>query len=119
MGRIPYLFSVMRSLAFAGALVASHAPTGAAGKATPSFEPGPCPKTPEPMEELKTARCGTLIVPENRAHDTGRTIRLAVAILPAKAAAKKPEPIVFMSGGPGASSFMEIPFVAAAGVNRD
>ncbi|MCY0961115.1 hypothetical protein [Streptomyces sp. H27-H5] len=31
------------------------------------YEPGPCPKTPEPVEELEGARCGTLTVPENRA----------------------------------------------------
>jgi len=83
------------------------------------FEPGACPKTSEPIAALKTARCGTLVVPENRSSGSGRMIRLAVAILPAQSPAKKADPIVFMSGGPGASSFLEIPFLVDAGINRD
>src|SRR2546423_14093272 len=31
---------------------------------------------------LNAARCGFLVVPENRARPTGRTIRLAVAVVP-------------------------------------
>ena len=53
--------------------------TGQNARYTPSFEAAPCPKTPEPIEALAHARCGFLIVPENRSKPTGRLVRLAVA----------------------------------------
>jgi pimeloyl-ACP methyl ester carboxylesterase len=77
-----------------------------AGAAT--FTPGPCPDQvldPPSKKALRGARCGTLVVPENRARPTGRTIRLAVGIIPALIADKEPDPIVFLNGGPGSDSF--------------
>jgi pimeloyl-ACP methyl ester carboxylesterase len=78
---------------------------------TARFEPAACPQTPEPIPELETARCGFLVVPENRANPNGRTIRLAVAIVPAQSASPQPDPVVFMSGGPGAAAILDIPFL--------
>jgi pimeloyl-ACP methyl ester carboxylesterase len=106
------------SIIVAAALALAPADTVAKG-AAPRFEPSACPTTPEPIDALKTARCGMLVVPENRAHDAGRSIRLAVAILPAQSPNKKADPIVFMSGGPGAAAIVEIPFLVHAGINRD
>ncbi|MER6199762.1 alpha/beta fold hydrolase [Streptomyces sp. NPDC001586] len=83
------------------------------------FVPGPCPRTPEPIEALATARCGFLEVPENRARPGGRTIRLAVAVIPAASAKPAPDPVVFMSGGPGGETFDDIPFLVSSGLNRD
>ncbi|MEU8776805.1 alpha/beta fold hydrolase [Streptomyces sp. NPDC048606] len=83
------------------------------------FVPGPCPKTPAPIEALATARCGYLEVPENRARPDGRTIRLAVAVIPAKAAEPAPDPVVFMAGGPGGETFDDIPYLVSSGLNRD
>ncbi|MFE7273955.1 alpha/beta fold hydrolase [Streptomyces sp. NPDC057623] len=79
------------------------------------FVPGPCPRTPEPIP----GRCGVLEVPENRARHGGRTIRLAVAIIPAASARPAADPVVFMTGGPGGDALGDIPFLVAAGVNRD
>ncbi|MER6672871.1 alpha/beta fold hydrolase [Streptomyces sp. NPDC000983] len=79
------------------------------------FVPGPCPQTPEPVP----GRCGFLEVPENRERRTGRTIRLAVAVIPAASRAKAPDPVVFMEGGPGGDAFGAIPFLIESGVNRD
>ncbi|KIF01865.1 transporter [Streptomyces sp. RSD-27] len=101
---------------------AASTPAGAAepGPATPArFVPGPCPKTPEPIEALAGARCGTLEVPENRARPGGRTIKLAVAVVPAVSAKPSPDPVVFMSGGPGGETFDDIPFLVSSGLNRD
>ncbi|MFG2297627.1 alpha/beta fold hydrolase [Streptomyces sp. NPDC048603] len=96
--------------------------TGGAGP-TPApasrFVPGPCPKTPEPIEALATAKCGFLEVPENRARPGGRTIRLAVAVIPAASAKPAQDPVVFMSGGPGGETFDDIPFLVDSGLNRD
>jgi pimeloyl-ACP methyl ester carboxylesterase len=56
--------------------------------------------------------CGYLTVPEDRSHPVGRTIRLAVATRHATAPDKKPDPIVFLTGGPGGSGLAEGPGVA-------
>lgn len=85
----------------------------------PRFVPGPCPKTPEPIAALSTARCGFLEVPENRARPGSRTIRLAAAVIPAISAKPAEDPVVFMSGGPGGETFDDIPFLVASGLNRD
>lgn len=84
-----------------------------------SFVQGPCPKTPQPIPELKTARCGRLIVPEDRRHPNGRTIRLSVAIIPAATAKPKSDPIVWIAGGPGDDAITEIPLALAGKLNSD
>jgi pimeloyl-ACP methyl ester carboxylesterase len=83
------------------------------------FESAPCPKKSPPVPALDKARCGYLVVPENRLKDNGRTIRLAVAIIPSIAPRPKPDPIVFLSGGPGSDSFADASLVTNAGLNRD
>ncbi|MFD9357545.1 alpha/beta hydrolase [Streptomyces sp. NPDC060031] len=83
------------------------------------FEPGPCPKTAEPIEELNGARCGTLTVPENRAKPSSRTIKLSVAIVPAAADTPKPDPIVWLAGGPGDDAVGEVKMAVDGGLNRD
>lgn len=86
---------------------------------TPRFEAAPCPKTPEPIKELKRARCGFLIVPENRSISNGRIIRLAVAIVPSRSRPARPDPVVFVAGGPGEAAILDTPFLVEAGVNRN
>ncbi|MFJ6369373.1 alpha/beta fold hydrolase [Streptomyces virginiae] len=93
--------------------------TGPAGAVASRFVPGPCPTTPEPIEALATARCGFLEVPENRDRPDGRTVRLAVAVIPAASAKPTQDPVVFMSGGPGGETFDDIPFLVSSGLNRD
>ncbi|UQX03722.1 alpha/beta hydrolase [Streptomyces sp. RerS4] len=83
------------------------------------YEPGPCPKTAEPIKELEGARCGTLTVPENRAKPSGKTIRLGVAIVSAKSATPKPDPIVWLAGGPGDDAVGEAKMAIDGGLNRD
>ncbi|MFD5324952.1 alpha/beta fold hydrolase [Streptomyces sp. NPDC127092] len=77
--------------------------------------PGPCPDAPEPVP----GRCGVLEVPENRAHRGGRTIRLAVVIVPAVSKKPADDPVVFMEGGPGGDAIDAIPFLIASRVNQD
>ncbi|MCX5403008.1 alpha/beta hydrolase [Streptomyces sp. NBC_00335] len=99
----------------AGAPIGTVART--VGDAT--FTPGPCPKTTEPIEELKDARCGTLTVPENRAEPSSRTIKLGVAIVPAVADTPKPDPVVWLAGGPGDDAVGEAKMAVDGGLNRD
>ena len=60
--------------------------------APPHFGPGACPTPPHPIAALKAARCGYLVVPENRSKSSERTIRLAVAILPSHHSRPSPIP---------------------------
>ncbi|MER7950657.1 alpha/beta fold hydrolase [Streptomyces sp. NPDC096079] len=83
------------------------------------YEPGPCPRTADPVPDLARARCGTLTVPENRSRHKGRKITLAVAIIPAAAKRRAPDPIVWLAGGPGDDAVSEIPMALAGGLDRD
>jgi pimeloyl-ACP methyl ester carboxylesterase len=92
---------------------------GAATSAEPSFTTGPCPEPPAPIPELATARCGTLTVPEHRGKVDGKTVELSVAIIPAATAQPKPDPILWLAGGPGDDAITEIPMALAGDLNRD
>ncbi|MFF0887108.1 alpha/beta fold hydrolase [Streptomyces sp. NPDC003456] len=83
---------------------------------SPRFEPAACPTTYGPLEHT---RCGFLVVPEKRSHPTGRTLRLAVALVRSASPAPRPDPIVFLTGGPGADALGNIEELTEAGVNRD
>ncbi|MFJ9339154.1 alpha/beta fold hydrolase [Streptomyces sp. NPDC101733] len=83
------------------------------------FVPGPCPTTSGPVAVPAGARCGFLEVPEDRSRKAGRTIRLAVAIVPATSPRPAEDPVVYMAGGPGGDAFGDVPFLVDAGLNRD
>lgn len=48
--------------------------------------------------------CGFLTVPENRAKGGTKTIRLHVGVFKSKSATPKPDPIVYLEGGPGGNA---------------
>ncbi|MGZ3304414.1 MAG: alpha/beta fold hydrolase [Asticcacaulis sp.] len=54
--------------------------------------------------------CGTMVVEETRGAKTGRTVELPVVIVRASAANKKPDPVIFLHGGPGGSVVAGVPF---------
>ncbi len=84
-----------------------------------SFVRGPCPSTPQPIPELRTARCGRLTVPEDRRNPDGRTISLSVAIIKAASLKKHSDPIVWIAGGPGDDAIVEIPLALAGKLNEN
>ena len=47
------------------------------------------------------ARCGTYEVLENRAAKTGRIIPLSIVVVPAVSRHRRPDPVFYISGGPG------------------
>jgi pimeloyl-ACP methyl ester carboxylesterase len=49
-------------------------------------------------------KCGYLIVPEDRAHPLGRKIRLFVAVFKSTGDNPQTDPVIHLSGGPGAST---------------
>jgi pimeloyl-ACP methyl ester carboxylesterase len=97
-------------------IVLAGAPVIAAGAAT--FETGACPDKPEPIPALKSARCGVLVVPENRGKPDGRMIRLPVAILPSLSEPPAADPLVYMEGGPGGAALPTTQLLLDAGLNR-
>jgi pimeloyl-ACP methyl ester carboxylesterase len=98
-------------------LVATAVPALAESN-VPRFEPAPCPKM-QGAEALADASCGYLVVPENRSQPTGRTIRLFVATYPARSPEKRPDPVVYLAGGPGDISPLEVNLYIAANFIRD
>lgn len=85
----------------------------------PRFEPAVCPKTAEPIEALKHARCGMLFVRESRSRSNSHTIRLLVTILRSRSKPALADPIVFMAGGPGEAAINDTPFLDRARINRN
>jgi pimeloyl-ACP methyl ester carboxylesterase len=71
----------------------------------PDYQETACPfDLPPGQVEGQTVECGILEVPENRADPNSRQIRLAVAIFRHPDGATQPDPIIYLSGGPGGSS---------------
>ena len=104
----------------AGVQFASPAHAGARPKPpVPRFVPTACPTKPVPTTLPANARCGFLVVPENRARPDGRTIDLTVGIVPAASPHPAPDPVVYLAGGPGGFPLGEAQSLIAAGFNRD
>jgi pimeloyl-ACP methyl ester carboxylesterase len=78
--------------AFAAALLAAPA------TATPRLELRACVARGVP------ARCGTMLVPENRARPGGRTIGLRVVVLPARTKTPSRDAFTYLAGGPGGAA---------------
>ena len=66
----------------------------------------PCPFAPPPAGTV--VECGLLSVSENRSRSDSPTIELAVAILRAAGSSVKPDPIIFLDGGPGSSALLSL-----------
>jgi pimeloyl-ACP methyl ester carboxylesterase len=81
-------------------------------EAASAFEPSPCPmQLPAGQVEGVSVECGYVVVPENRGDPDTGTIRLAVAIFHPPGGPTQPDPIVYLTGGPGGSS-LEFLFIS-------
>lgn len=78
-----------------------------------NFQPAACPF--EDAEEIDGLECGVLLVPERRDNPDSRTLKLAVAVLRSTGPDPAPDPVVFLSGGPGGSSVEFVPGRARSG----
>lgn len=101
----------------ASAPVSTPAPSGA------TFESAPCPNpnmVGVPAADLGPEfSCGFLVVPENRSRPDGRTIKIAVARAKAQSPDPRPDPLVYLTGGPGGPGLPLGNGLVATGLNRD
>lgn len=67
-----------------------------------TFRPAECPF--ELPDTAVNVNCGYVTVPEFHAQPAGRTIELAVAVIPSTRANSAPDPLVMAQGGPGGST---------------
>jgi pimeloyl-ACP methyl ester carboxylesterase len=93
--------------------VASHSPLPRPGKGpkpapsyTPRFVAVGCPFD----AAGEHVDCGYLVVPENRARPGARQVKLAVAIIRSRAAQPRPDPLLYLEGGPGGSAVYDPAF---------
>lgn len=89
------------------------------GPQVPRFVAGPCSfKLGTGFVDGQNVRCGSLIVREDRHNPNSPTIRLAVAILKTSNAHPVPDPILYLSGGPGESPLTDFaPLFTPGGLN--
>lgn len=71
----------------------------------------PLPLFPCELVTGRTARCGTLTVPENYAEEDGRVIDLNIVIIPAQDRPIQPDPVFMLAGGPGQAAVETFPFL--------
>jgi pimeloyl-ACP methyl ester carboxylesterase len=90
----------MRIVGMSLALSLIALPTGASAQSAPA--PGALRLGPCKEEGISPpAKCGTYTVWENRDEKAGRTIDLSVVLLQARGHDRRPDPFVFLTGGPG------------------
>lgn len=94
-------------LVMIGVMLVVLFPAAPAAQAVVPFTPAPCPIAAVPGLRID---CGYLTVPESRSNFTGKTIRLAVAIMRSPNPNKAADPAVFLQGGPGGAT---LPLAAA------
>src|SRR5579875_1167046 len=104
MGWFRGIITVVVLLASLASGAGTARPAAAAPPTTPRFEPTVCHfKLGAGIVAGRDVRCGFVVVPENRAAPNSPTIRLAVAIFKSPRPHPKPDPFVFLQGGPGGS----------------
>jgi pimeloyl-ACP methyl ester carboxylesterase len=94
--------------------IASCAGESAKPASTPSLALEPCQLGAAGSPSRLAARCGVLRVAEDRSNPEGRSIDLRVAIVPAISRNPAPDPLVFLSGGPGQAATESYPQLAPA-----
>ena len=99
----PRLLVLIAALALAAASCGGHPVPAASAPPVNSLTVKTC------TVDGLAARCGTLIVPEDRLTGKGRTIPVRFVVIPATGPDKAPDPVVYFAGGPGNSAVDEIP----------
>jgi pimeloyl-ACP methyl ester carboxylesterase len=86
--------------------------------APPVMTPAGAPQSPCPVPVPARTSCGFLEVPERR-DAPERKIKVGYAVHLSAAAGRKPDPVVYMSGGPGSASMQLMGFLSQMFPDRD
>lgn len=90
-----------RPLVVAAACLAISGPGAlASAAAVPQFEPASC-DVPDIADVSPRLRCGVVHVPRDYARPDGPTYALAVVVIASATQPAQPDPVVYISGGPG------------------
>ena len=80
---------------------------------SPTFEQTACFfDVPANRIEGETVQCGFVIVPEDHRNPAGATIKLATVIFESPNEQDQPDPVIFLSGGPGEKTAAYVPALA-------
>ena len=96
--------AVVVLIALAGGYGVFRAVSQPSHQASSAFQVTYCPFPPGAgLVEGQNVRCGFLTVPEDWSHPHGPSIRLAVEIFKTPNSQSTPDPVLLLSGGPGAA----------------
>jgi pimeloyl-ACP methyl ester carboxylesterase len=83
--------------------------TPAPAPVSSAFHASQCPFKPGlGIVEGQDVKCGYLVVPEDRTRPHSPTIRLAVAVFKSRASRSFPDPVLYLTGGPGDALLEEV-----------
>jgi pimeloyl-ACP methyl ester carboxylesterase len=102
---VRFIFGTTLLLALAitvGDASRTDAPAVHAQSTEASFEGSTCGGQLPGGQPTDNAICGWLTVPETRGSGDGRTVRLPVIVLKSTSSDPEPDPVVYLTGGPGA-----------------
>ncbi len=99
---------VLWACALAGCAAPKAATTG------PGLPLEPCQLGAPGTSTRLPAKCGTLTVYEDRAAQAGRQINLRIAVIPTLSRAPAPDPLFFITGGPGGAATVDYLQMSAA-----
>ena len=98
----PLLVVMVLMVVLAGGYGIFRAISPPARQTLSTFQQTQCPfPLGKGLREGKDVRCGFLVVPEDRSHVPGPTIRLAVAIFKTPSSNPASDPVLELGGGPG------------------
>lgn len=102
----------MRNRLFGFVLILVLLAGGTTGIAAQDFEPtvtyGPCPPLYLLEIEGETVECGTVTVPEDYSDPEGDVYEIAFVVFKARSQAPFPDPVIYLEGGPGAASLINL-----------
>ncbi len=108
------LTGVVGCILMAGIFLAGCAPMDAAPVRTGTIALESCTLTAPGLTFSQNARCGTLTVFEKPETQSGKTLDLKIAVIPAQSSSPLPDPLFLLAGGPGeAATRAFVPFVKA------
>jgi pimeloyl-ACP methyl ester carboxylesterase len=92
---------------------------GVAEQALPRVEATDCSAFEGLDVSGATVQCGYLVVPENRQNPQSRTIKVAYTIVKAHGPNPQPDPVVYLTGGPGDNAIRWLDTWAGVPINAD